>query len=84
METPVAGQFLLRCAQMYGNELTDGSDCISRRLLCVAPQRTFQGYRADLPENAETNPSRSHREHVCKELQTAGIGLKFVRGLLDR
>lgn len=54
------------------------SNCATRHLLCVSPQRTFQGYRADLPEKAPTNPSRLHRDEFCKQLQEAGIGLKSV------
>lgn len=62
-------------------ELMRVSYCTARHLLCVSPTRTFQGYRADLPEKSQANPSSSHREEVCKDLRDKGLGLRWVSPL---
>lgn len=58
--------------------LTESRHCTKRQLLCVAPQRSYQGFRADLPTKATLNPSVEHRTEVCKELRDAGVALQSV------
>lgn len=73
-ETCRAGQTMHFCR--FVSPLSVCSHCIKGQLLCAAPKKFFQGYRADLPDNSMANPSVQHRSEVCRKLRDTDMALQ--------